>query len=88
MNRQHYSHMIAEFLTMKPKGNLEAFLKAVLTPKETEEIALRVQIINKLLEGKSQQKIAKELKVGVATVTRGAFVTKQDYFKRIEKLWW
>jgi len=88
MNQDYYDKMIMEFLVMKPRVVLESFLNVVLTPKEREEISLRVQIIDRLLKGEPQQKIVKDLKVGVATVERGAREIKQNYFGRVKKAWW
>lgn len=48
------------------------FLQNILTPKELEEIALRLQIVKMLKAGVSQRKIAKKLKVSIATISRGS----------------
>jgi Trp operon repressor len=46
-------------------------LSNLLTPQEIEEMALRLQIFKGLLESKSQRRLAKDLKVSLATVSRG-----------------
>jgi TrpR family trp operon transcriptional repressor len=51
---------------------LKDFLVGILTPKEIEEIAVRIEIIKQLKKGIPQQQIAKKLQVGIATVTRGS----------------
>ncbi len=51
---------------------LNAFLADILTPKEYEEVIMRWQIVKQLHEGVSQRDIAKNLKIGIGTVTRGA----------------
>ncbi len=48
----------------KEPDMLESFLVDILTPAEYDEIARRWQIVKQL--------IAKNLRVGVATITRGA----------------
>ena len=57
---------------------LTLFLKDLLTPHEHEQIVERWQIIKLLNEGNTQRKIAEKLKVGIATVTRGAAALKQS----------
>lgn len=51
---------------------LDGFLQDLLTPQEYEEIAVRWQIVRLLAEGIPQRTIAKNLKIGIATVTRGS----------------
>lgn len=51
---------------------LRALLKDLLTPAEYEEVVQRLQIVQRLADGEPQRKIAKELGVGVATITRGS----------------
>ncbi|MGB2181656.1 MAG: Trp family transcriptional regulator, partial [Pseudomonadales bacterium] len=47
-------------------------LEALLTPYEQEEVIHRLQIFTLLTKGLSQREIAKQLGVGIATVTRGS----------------
>ena len=56
----------------KDKKTLENFLVGILTPAEYKEIVTRWQIVKRLAEGETQRSIAKELAVGIATVTRGS----------------
>lgn len=49
-----------------------AALEAILTSKELEDIEHRLQIFQMLTENTPQRQIAAKLKVGIATVTRGA----------------
>jgi TrpR family trp operon transcriptional repressor len=53
---------------------LNAFLEDILTPVEYEEIKKRWEIIKMLDSGMNQHEIAKNLHVGIATVTRGSRV--------------
>lgn len=63
--------------------DMENLLFGLLTPKEREEIPTRIQIVKKLKQGIPQHKIAEELGVGIATVTRGAKEVKAGTFKVI-----
>jgi TrpR family trp operon transcriptional repressor len=47
-------------------------LSNLLTPQEIEEMALRLQIFKGLLQNKSQRRLAKDLNVSLATVSRGS----------------
>lgn len=50
----------------------EQFLQNILTPKELEEIALRLQIFKMLKKGVPQRAIAKKLGVSIGTISRGS----------------
>nr|WP_269447797.1 MULTISPECIES: Trp family transcriptional regulator [Marinomonas] len=52
-------------------------LNALLTPSEISEMQRRLQIFALLEEGVSQREIAKQLGVGIATVTRGSRALKE-----------
>jgi len=60
----------------KDKKLLKEFLKDILSRKEYKNLLLRWRIIELLTEGKSQRDVATELKISVATVSRGANVLK------------
>ena len=52
-------------------------LETLLTSSELETIATRLEILRLLKQGLTQREIAKQLGVGIATVTRGARELKQ-----------
>ena len=54
------------------KKLLQEFLIDLLTPAEYKEIALRWQIVKLLHQGIAHRAIAKQLGVGIATVSRGS----------------
>ena len=56
----------------KDKALLADFLLDVLTPGEVNELATRWQIVKQLAQGRAQRDIAKDLHIGIATVTRGS----------------
>lgn len=56
----------------KDKKLLKEFLLDILTPRELAEISKRWQVV-KMIKGQvPHQRIAKELNIGVGTVTRGS----------------
>lgn len=67
-------------LGIKSKKELENFLEGILTPKELEEIPMRLQIVKMLKKGTTQHVIAEELGIGIATVTRGSKEIKRGKF--------
>lgn len=71
--------------TTRDKELLEDFLMGVTTEKERSELAQRVEIIKRLIAGEPQAKIASDLGVGIATVTRGSKELSQGRFKVLRK---
>lgn len=51
---------------------LNEFLIDILTPREFEDLALRWQIVKRLYSGETQRSVAKDLGLGIATVSRGS----------------
>lgn len=67
------------------KDLLEDFLIAITTGTERKELARRLEITKRLVQGIPQLKIANELGVGIATVTRGSKELSQGRFKALRK---
>jgi TrpR family transcriptional regulator, trp operon repressor len=68
---------------------VEAILVELLTPRETEAITERWQIVQMLLRGHSQREIRDHHHVAIATVSRGSRVLKYGQgalLKHFEKL--
>lgn len=66
------SDLITCLLAIKDPAMMLDFLKGILTPGELVEINTRLKIVRMLKQGVDQHSIAKKLKIGVATVTRGS----------------
>jgi len=64
---------------------LEDLLFSVTTPHERKEIGRRIEIVKRLLQGEAHQVIASDLRVGVATVTRGSRELGKGRFKVLRK---
>jgi len=75
--------LVEAFLTNKSKSEMLDFLKGILTPRESEELTTRLQIVKLLKKGLPHQEIARRLKVGVATVTRGSRELRLGRFKKV-----
>jgi TrpR family trp operon transcriptional repressor len=78
-----------EFITtvnqIQDKSLLEDFLRGITTANERKELSQRLEIIKRLLDGQPQHKIAEDLGVGVATVTRGSKELSEGRFKALRK---
>ena len=69
---------LIEFLSqVDDPALLEKRLRALLTPNEINEMLHRLQILSLLEQGVPQRDIAKQLGVGIATVTRGSRALKE-----------
>ena len=90
MNKKFESELITVFQkASKDKNLLKEFLSDILTPGEYTEVMTRWQIVKRLAEGEPQRTIAGDLKVGIATVTRGSreFKNKNGgFYKMIKKI--
>ena len=75
--------LVEAFLKNKTSAEMLDFLKGILTPKEFDEVVTRLQIVKLLKSGLPHQEIARRLKVGVATVTRGSRELGIGRFKKI-----
>ena len=77
---------------IKSKRDLNNFLDGILTAEEIDQIDQRIQIVKMLKAYMPQHEIAKILKVGVGTVTRGSQMLKTGHFRYIkvknDKAWW
>ena len=71
--------------SIRDKKVLEDFLFGVTTDKERSELTQRVEIVKRLVAGEPQQRIAADLGVGIATVTRGSKELSQGRFKVLRK---
>ncbi len=71
--------------SIRDKDLLADFLYGVTTVKERRELMRRIDIIEQLLADIPQHKIASDLNVGVATVTRGSKELSEGRFKVLRK---
>ncbi|MDP6969455.1 MAG: Trp family transcriptional regulator [Gammaproteobacteria bacterium] len=59
-------------LAQQQLSDMTEALDALLTPYEQQELVHRLQIFTLLAAGVSQREVAKQVGVGIATVTRGS----------------
>jgi len=56
---------------------MHRFLEEILTPAEQKDLALRWELMRRLMDGDAQRQIAEELGVSLCKITRGARILKQ-----------
>ncbi|BCD99129.1 Trp family transcriptional regulator [Marinagarivorans cellulosilyticus] len=73
--------LIKHLMSATSSAHMSDMLEALLTPGELQNIATRLEIAHLLKSGMTQRDIAKQLGVGIATVTRGSRELKAGKFK-------
>lgn len=81
--KKYLDQLIRTLLQTKTRSEMLNLLEGILTPQELLEIPTRLEIVKRLKEGIPQQRIAKDLKVGVATVTRGSKELQKGRFRYV-----
>ena len=74
----YFDQLIEHLLASKNAKDMAHTLQGLLTPSEQVEISKRLQILRLLEAGVPQREIAKQLGVGIATVTRGSRALKAE----------
>lgn len=86
MNKENLNTLIQSLLQVQSKKEMEALLRGIMTPQELEELPKRLAIFAALKKGISQHAIAREVGVGIATVTRGSLELKRGNIQKTS--WW
>ncbi len=72
MKKKLLKNLVDELVSINNNNQMKKILTAILTPKELEDIPIRLEILKLLKKGVSQREIAEKLGVGIATITRGS----------------
>lgn len=70
--RKAYTYLLNHLSMTNDTDELYKLMDAILTEKEQRELANRILIFSMLQQGRPQREISEILKVGIATVSRGA----------------
>ena len=73
---QYIQKMSKLVKNLHSEAEIESFFKELLTESEIETLSKRWRILDLLARGATQRDIAKELKVSLCKVTRGAKILK------------
>ena len=79
MNRNNLKEIseISKLLALEENStDIKNFMVEIFTESELETLSKRWQILQMLLQGKTQREIAKNLKVSLCKVTRGSQILK------------
>jgi TrpR family transcriptional regulator, trp operon repressor len=71
-DQAHFKELVDFLLQAKDRRAMGNRLRALLTPSELHDIPNRLKITRLLKQGLTQREIAKQLGVGIATVSRGS----------------
>ncbi len=83
MHKKLLSQLSQQLLQIKTEAQMQDFLSGLFTPAELMEIPTRLEIVRLLKQGVAQHEIARQLGVGVATVTRGAKEIQKGRFQNV-----
>jgi TrpR family trp operon transcriptional repressor len=75
--------VVWQLLQAENKQEMENLVLGLFTPAEIDEFSRRLRLVKLLKQGVSQHEIARQLGIGVATVTRGSRELKLGRFKFI-----
>lgn len=84
MKNNLLKNLIQQLLKIDNAADMQDFLQGILTPKELDELPRRLEIVRQLKAGIPQHKIADNIGVGIATVTRGSREVKAGRFKVVK----
>ena len=71
-SRDDFAELAAAVARIRSASDVELFLEELFTPSECVELSKRWALTRELLAGKSQRAIARELRMSLCKITRGA----------------
>ncbi len=73
-----WSQLLNLCLNAESKEQLNSLFELLFTLEEKEQLALRVELVRELLEGKNtQREISRQLNISIAKITRGSNALKK-----------
>ncbi len=85
MNKKQNLALLESFLIdIHDRKSAQEFLVSILTEEEIETLLMRLEIIKLLKQNFTQREVSQKLKVGIATVTRGAKEINKGHFAFIK----
>jgi TrpR family trp operon transcriptional repressor len=68
--------LLGALCRVRDRGTMDRLLREVLTSAERRDLALRWELMRRLVAGESQRKIAQELGISLCKITRGSRVIR------------
>ena len=76
-SRSDFAELAAAVSRLRGPAEAGRFLEELFTPSECVELSKRWALMRELIAGKSQRAIARELRMSLCKITRGAKVLKR-----------
>ena len=73
-----FDRVVGVFASITSQDCMRQFLNELLTAGEMRDITLRWMLLERLVAGVTQRKIAQDLKISLCKITRGSKILKQQ----------
>ncbi len=77
LNEQALAELATHLAAIDSADTIRTLFEELLTPSERRDLALRWRLMEQLVEGVTQRRIAANLGVSLCKITRGSSVLKQ-----------
>ena len=89
MHTKRLKKLSGLILATRNREELETLIQGLFTPQEIEEVALRWELMARLLAGRTQRQISQDLGVSLGKIARGSRLLKygsKDFPKLMNRL--
>lgn len=73
-----YKELAKVFLQIENEGDMEYFLKEILTESELDAVVFRWRLMEDLYQGDTQRNIAEKHGISLCKITRGSKILKDE----------
>ncbi|MBR1918123.1 MAG: transcriptional regulator [Spirochaetales bacterium] len=82
---ESYEDLMKVFAEVESVDDMKALFTDIFTPAEIKDFTIRWKLMNDLMEGKPQRKIASDLRISLCRITRGSKMLKkkEGYVSRL-----
>lgn len=74
---ESYDDLMKVFSEIENEDDMKALFQDIFTEAEIKDFTIRWKLMNDLIEGKAQRKIASDLKISLCRITRGSKMLKK-----------
>ncbi len=74
---ESYDDLMKVFSEVKSEEDMKSLFADIFTPAEIKDFTIRWKLMNDLMEGKPQRKIASDLRISLCRITRGSKMLKK-----------